>query len=166
MYGGTSALGAYQSIGFAGVADTVFSGTSFAEWHQPTKGADLGHARWLHPQLGSLLEHLDLRCLCCRPVQRHCLSLCSARMLQRWRWSGPGFSCNPNFNIGQIGTKTAWTPVKNLTFSGEVVYTQLDQKYSGQVALPAITATGKPAANYELKDQGTWSFLARAQRNF
>jgi len=42
----------------------------------------------------------------------------------------------------------------------------LDQKYTGQVAVPGIATIGKPAANYELKDQSTWTFLMRAQRNW
>ncbi|MFX8106665.1 porin, partial [Acinetobacter baumannii] len=32
-----------------------------------------------------------------------------------------GSNYNPDFNIWQIGTRTAWTPVKNLTFSGELL---------------------------------------------
>ena len=77
-----------------------------------------------------------------------------------------GFTCNPDFNIGQLGIRTAWTPVKNLTFSGDLVWTQLDQKYTGQVALPAVASLGKPAANYELKDQNTLTLLLRAQRTW
>jgi hypothetical protein len=80
--------------------------------------------------------------------------------------AGTGFSCNPNFNIAQIGFETAWTPVKNLTFSTDVVWTGLDQKYAGQVVLPAINTIGKPAANYELKDQNTVTVLLRAQRTW
>jgi hypothetical protein len=39
-------------------------------------------------------------------------------------------SCNPDYNIAQIGTQTQWTPVKNLTFSADLLYTHLDQKYA------------------------------------
>src|SRR5205823_10728528 len=31
------------------------------------------------------------------------------------------FSCNPDFNVSQLGVVTRWTPVKNLTFSAEVL---------------------------------------------
>ena len=79
---------------------------------------------------------------------------------------GAGFACNPDFTVAQIGSRTAWTPVKNLTFSGDVVYTHLDQKHAGLVTIPAVTAIGKPTAVYELRDQNTWTFLARAQRVF
>jgi hypothetical protein len=73
-------------------------------------------------------------------------------------------SCNPDYDISQLGFITRWTPVKNLTFSGDLTYTHLDQKYAGTVALPATA--GKPAAVYEMKDQDTLLLLLRAQRNF
>jgi hypothetical protein len=75
-------------------------------------------------------------------------------------------SCNPDFAIGQIGIITRWTPVKNLTFSGDLNWTHLDQKYSGTVAYGGSGATAKPAALYELKDQDSITLLLRAQRNW
>jgi len=59
---------------------------------------------------------------------------------------------------------TRWTPVKNLTFSADVLWANLDQKYAGAIALPAVAT--KPASVYELKDQNTVSVLVRAQRNW
>ena len=77
-----------------------------------------------------------------------------------------GSTCNPDFSIGQIGMITRWTPVKNLTFSADVTYTHLDQKFSGSINAPAVTGIAKPAAVYELKDQDSVSMLIRAQRNW
>jgi Porin subfamily len=74
------------------------------------------------------------------------------------------FTCNPDFNVAQLGAITRWTPVKNLTFSAEVLWTHLDQKFSG-IATLGPTAP-KPATVYEFKDQDTVSFNVRAQRNF
>ncbi|MHC2257378.1 porin [Bradyrhizobium embrapense] len=74
-------------------------------------------------------------------------------------------TCNPDYNIAQIGTQTQWTPVKNLTFTADLTYTHLDQKYAGTVSAPSATI-GKPAALYELKDQNTVTLLLRAQRNW
>ena len=74
------------------------------------------------------------------------------------------YSCNPDFNIAQIGLVTRWTPVKNLTFSAEVAAFFLDQKMSGS---SVFTATApKPTALYEFKDQSTIYLNVRAQRNF
>src|SRR5438270_2578348 len=35
----------------------------------------------------------------------------------------PGSVCDPGFTVSEIGLVTRWTPVKNLTFSAEVMYT-------------------------------------------
>ena len=45
------------------------------------------------------------------------------------------YSCNPDFNIAQVGVVTRWTPVKNLTFSAEVGAFFLDQKFTGAATL-------------------------------
>ena len=67
---------------------------------------------------------------------------------------GSGFSCNPNFS----------TSVKNLTFSAEVQWFHLDQKFTGAVGV--AVAAPKPAAVYKFADQDVISFDVRAQRNF
>ena len=50
---------------------------------------------------------------------------------------------------------TRWTPVKNLTFSADLAYVMLDQKFAGGTtfAAPAAVGVAKPAAIYEFKDQ-------------
>ncbi|OKO69884.1 porin, partial [Bradyrhizobium sp. AS23.2] len=77
-------------------------------------------------------------------------------------------SCNPDFNIGQVGLITRWTPVKNLTFSADLTWTHIDQKYAGIVTPGANFAVAKPGApaNYQLKDQDSVNLLLRAQRNW
>ena len=75
-------------------------------------------------------------------------------------------SCNPNYNIAQIGTQTQWTPVKNLTFSADFTYTHLDQNYAGTITYPGSAGIGKPAAVYQLSNQDTYTLLLRAQRNW
>jgi hypothetical protein len=83
--------------------------------------------------------------------------------------SNPGaksadYSCNPDYNVFMVGAVTRWTPVKNLTFSAEVLYFRLDQKFTGTSVL--AVAAPKPTTVYEYKDQDTVSFNVRAQRNF
>lgn len=80
-----------------------------------------------------------------------------------------GYSCNPNFSIWQVGQRTAWTPVKNLTFSAEVLYSYLDQSHTGSQALTnpgQLTGTFKPTGVYDFKDQGVWSGLLGVRRTF
>jgi hypothetical protein len=75
-----------------------------------------------------------------------------------------GSTCDPNFNTAQLGLVTRWTPVKNLTFSAEVQWFHLDQKFTGAAVFAANGP--KPTAVYEFKDQDTVSLNIRAQRNF
>ena len=53
-----------------------------------------------------------------------------------------------------------------MTFSADLTYTHIDQKYAGTVVAAQSSAIGKPAGVYELKDQDTLTLLLRAQRNF
>ena len=78
------------------------------------------------------------------------------------------FTCNPDFNVAQLGLVTRWTPVKNLTFSAEVMWFHLDQKFTGSAALtPAAPKPGAAqGARYEFADQDVFSLNVRAQRNF
>jgi hypothetical protein len=58
------------------------------------------------------------------------------------KWSTT--TCNPDFNLAQIGGIIRWTPVKNLTFSADVTYTMLDQKFAGLIThTAAINAIAK-----------------------
>jgi hypothetical protein len=79
-----------------------------------------------------------------------------------------GYSCNPDFNIWQVGSRTAWTPVRNLTFSGEIMYTMLDQSNSGSVTTTGAALIGgfKPAGTYDYKDQGILSGNLRVRRTW
>ena len=157
MCGGSSV--AYQSIAFASSADGVFAGTSAATGTAIEKSALWGfrgayNHNWdqywnsaLFGAYTSIRYPGAAQALICAPV---------AGIITG--------TCNPNANIAQTGIVTRWTPVKNLTFSGEIMYTLLDQKKSGTIALPAIGT--KPAALYEFKDQGTWTFGMNVRRNF
>jgi hypothetical protein len=94
----------------------------------------------------------------------YCAQYISSNKLNVAGNTSADFSCNPDFSVFQIGGITRWTPVKNLTFSAEVMYTRLDQKFTGTAAL-APTAP-KPATFYEFKDQDTVTMNVRVQRNF
>lgn len=162
-YGGTGVPGAYQSVGIAGLSDSVFIVGSDQQltttygvngafnhnwseyWHTSVFGG-WGAVRYNDTAKGYI-----------------CGALVSALALS----SGLG-GCNPDFNFAVAGTYVSWTPVKNLTFGAELAYNIVDQKHASgsTVTLPAQAAVGKPAAVYELKDQGALTLLLRAQRNF
>jgi hypothetical protein len=72
-------------------------------------------------------------------------------------------TCDPNYSVSQIGTRTVWTPVKNLAFTAEYVYSHLSQNNVGVLAaLGGSYGTG----NYVLGNQDTHQVLLRAQRNW
>jgi hypothetical protein len=74
------------------------------------------------------------------------------------------YTCDPDFNVAQIGVVTRWTPVKNLTFSGEVLYTNLDQKLSGFSTF--TPGAPQPTQAWTFHDQSTLALNVRIQRNF
>jgi hypothetical protein len=154
---------AYQSVGFANAPDTVYITGSSQEtvktwgfrgaythnwdpyWNTAVYGA------YAQAQYGSLAK----------------TALCGVGGTFVTGASQAGVTgCNPDFAIGQVGIITRWTPVKNLTFSADLNWTHLDQKYSGTVGYAGSGTTAKPAAVYELKDQDTLTLLLRAQRNW
>jgi len=78
--------------------------------------------------------------------------------------AGPGFVCNPDYVIWQVGTRTIWSPVRNLDIGLEVLYTRLETSFAGNWVLPAFGA--RPTGQYTARDQDTWVGLLRFQRNF
>jgi hypothetical protein len=83
--------------------------------------------------------------------------------------SNPGaksadFSCNPDYNVSQLGVITRWTPVKNLTFSAEAMWTHLQTAMSGFSTFSP--GAPQPIATYDFKNQDTVSVNVRVQRNF
>ena len=65
---------------------------------------------------------------------------CAAYVASNAGAKSPDFSCNPDFNVSQLGVVTRWTPVKNLTFSAEVMWFHLDQKFTGTLRICGPTA--------------------------
>ena len=71
---------------------------------------------------------------------------------------------NFDFAIAQIGTRTAWTPVKNLTLSAEFTYSRLEQNLGGQYV---GNVSGKPAGQtYQLQNQNLYNGSVQILRSF
>lgn len=162
-YGGTSVAGAYQSVGLAGVSDSVFV-TGAGQQLTTTYGVNGGYThnwdpRWATTVFGGWAA--------VRHNSTAKAYICGAFVPGLALSSGVA-GCNPDFNYATVGTYTSWTPVKNLTFLAELAYTMLDQKYASgsTVTLPLQSGIAKPAGTYELKDQNSFTLLLHAQRNF
>jgi hypothetical protein len=165
MFGGSSRAGAYQSIGFGATTDAVYlpafaggDGSLHLTEAFGVRGA-YNH-NWDPYWSSSLFGSYSA----VRYDGTAKATICAAYITGRTAGLSADFSCNPDFNVAQVGVITRWTPVKNLTFSAEVMWFHLDQKFTGAAVLGPTAP--KPAAVYEFKDQDTVSFNVRAQRNF
>lgn len=162
-YGGTNLAGAYQSLGIAGISDSVFVAGAGQEL-TTTYGFNGGYTHNWDPYWNTSIFGAWAAVRYNDTAKGY---ICGAFVANLALSSGLG-GCNPDFNYAVVGTTTSWTPVKNLTFTGEVAYMMLDQKFAGgsTVTLPLQSGVAKPAAVYELKDQNSLVLLLRAQRNF
>lgn len=163
MYGGAGVAGAYQSVGLGGVSDSVFV-TGSGQELTTTYGFQGGYNHNWDPHWSTSLFGAWAAVRYNNTAKGY---ICGAFVAGLALSSGLA-GCNPDFNYGIVGTKTAWTPLKNLTFSVELAYMMLDQKYASgsTVTLPLQSGVAKPGAAYELKDQNTFALLLRAQRNW
>jgi hypothetical protein len=166
IFSGTSLAGAYQSVGFGFAPDTVFGVGTDQQLVQTWGMRGAFNHNWSPNWSSSLYGAF---------AAVH-FNDTSKSLICGVGGVGGSFritnaligTCNPDYNIAQLGFVTRWTPVKNLTFSGEVTYSHLDQKMEGTILLPAAagTAIGKPSTVYELRDQDTVLLQLRAQRNW
>ena len=142
MFGNTGVAGAYQSIGFGQTSDAVFlpgfltggatgdlklteafgvRGAFNHNW-DPYWSTSLWGSYAAVRYNGSATDILSAK-------GQFCASFNFGKVVSA------DYTCNPDFNIAQVGVVTRWTPVKNLTFSAEVGAFFLDQKFTG--ALPS-----------------------------
>ncbi|MCX7320097.1 MAG: porin [Hyphomicrobiales bacterium] len=71
-----------------------------------------------------------------------------------------------NFDLGlaQIGTRTAWTPVRNLTLSAQFTYSRLEQNLGGTFT---GNVTGRPAGSvYNVTNQNAYNGAVQILRSF
>src|SRR3954447_1728215 len=164
MFGGTNRAGSYQSVGFGATTDAVYlpianggDGSLHLTEAYGIRGAfnhswDPYWSSSLYGSYSSVRYDGTAKAFICA------------------NYTTPGkavtadYSCNPDYNVSQLGANLRWTPVKNLTFTAEVQWFHLDQKFTGAATLGP--AAPKPAAVYEFKDQNAVQLQVRAQRNF
>jgi len=171
IYGSTGQAGAYQSIGLGIASDTVFAVGTQQQLLQ-TWGMRGGYTHNWDPHWNSsiygayaAITYNDTAKVLMCGVNGVGGSIRSANPVAAGIPLTAITTCNPDYNIAQLGFVTRWTPVKNLSFTADLTLTHLDQKMAGTVIAPS-TSVGKPVAAYELKDQNTALLLIRAQRNW
>jgi len=164
MFGSTGRAGAYQSIGFGQTSDAVYVPGGELKLVDAWGIRGAYNHNW-DPYWSTSLwgSYSQVR------YNGNALDVGSAK--GQWcanynagKAVSLDYSCNPDYNVAQVGLTTRWTPVKNLTFSAEVGAFFLDQKFTGAATLAATAP--KPTTVYEFKDQSTVFLNVRAQRNF
>jgi len=173
MFSGTSRPGAYQSIGLGLTTDATYLPTYLGgdgSLHLTTAWGVRGAFNhnwdpyWSTSLFGSYVavryDDVQKAGICANFV-----GALPGQPAATIRVVSADFTCNPDFNASQLGVVTRWTPVKNLTFSAEVMWFHLDQKNTGTVAT-SISSSPKPTTVYEFKDQDAVSLNVRVQRNF
>ena len=66
-------------------------------------------------------------------------------------------SCNMDLRIAGVGSRTYWTPVRDLTIGVEVTWTNVHSENSGALLLQPAIQGFKPPAVYEVRDQNILS---------
>ncbi len=162
MYGNTGLAGAYQSLGIGFAPDSVFV-TGGSQQLVSTWGFRGAYTHNWDPYWNTSIygAYAGIRF-----TDTAKAAMCGVGGTVITALGAGVTSCNPDYNIAQAGIITRWTPVKNLTFSADLTWQHLDQKYTGTTGAGASAAVGKPVGVYELKDQDNVTLLLRAQRNW
>lgn len=169
MFGGSGMFGTYQSVAFGQYNDAYFGSPGGPAVTDLQLATDIGariyfdHGwtpQWRTSLFGSWAYHQNT-------------DTANNLMLAKLNAGGAmgvgstaALSGNFNFSIWQIGSRTAWTPVRDLTFTAEVIYTRLNTSLSGTITPASGYFANKPGAIYDLKDQGTVSGAVQVLRSF
>jgi hypothetical protein len=73
---------------------------------------------------------------------------------------------NMDFATAQVGTRTAWTPVKDLTFSAEFLYTHMMQNLTGTFTNTGAISGAHTGAVYTLGNQNVYNGALQLLRSF
>jgi hypothetical protein len=163
MFSGTSRLGAYQSLGVGYTSDGVYIPGGAIQLTEAYGVRGAFNHNWDPYWSSSLFGSYSAVRYNGTAAANYCAAFAAP---VTGRAFSADFSCNPDFNVSQLGLVTRWTPVKNLAFSAEVQWFHLDQKMTGAITASPGATSPKPSATYEFRDQDAVSLNLRVQRVF
>jgi Porin subfamily len=163
MFGGTSRPGAYQSLGIGYTSDGVYVPGGAIQLTEAFGVRGAFNHNWDPYWSSSLFGSWSAVRYNDTAKAAYCGAFAAS---VSGRSFSADFTCNPDFNVSQLGGITRWTPVKNLTFSAEVMWFHLDQNMTGAMTASPGATSPKPSAAYEFKNQDAVSLNLRVQRNF
>jgi porin-like protein len=75
-------------------------------------------------------------------------------------------TCNPDWSLWTVGTRSIWQPVPGLNLGLDLYYTRVQTAFAGLATFASIPSGARPAGTYSVNDQGIFAAVFRAQRNF
>jgi hypothetical protein len=80
--------------------------------------------------------------------------------------SNAATTCNMDYRVAGVGSRTYWTPVRDLTIGLEVMWTNHHSGNKGATYLQPAANNFKPAGVYQVKDQDVFSGMFSVRRFF
>jgi hypothetical protein len=75
-------------------------------------------------------------------------------------------SGNADFSVGEIGTKTSWMPVKDLTFSAEFLYARIMPNFTGTFTNGRFISGAQGGSVWTIGAQNSYSGSVQVIRSF
>ena len=78
-------------------------------------------------------------------------------------------NCDPNWRYWQVGSRTLWEPVRRFILGIDVFWTQIETAFAGPGNINNSGTNvigGRPTGAYTFSNQGVFSIVGRAQRNY
>ncbi len=172
-----SGSGTGGSMGFGYVLDGVYGGTSAANgtginlstaWDVSAYYEHYWTPAWRTSVFGSFssISYGSAGNALLTAMANNGLFLTGAGVATAGSFNGTGAG-NFDISMTQIGTRTAWTPVQNLTLSAEFLYSRLHQNQSGTLTTGAGVVPGtNVATTYQMKDQNLFNGAVQILRSF
>ena len=73
-------------------------------------------------------------------------------------------SCDPDWSLWRLASRTMWNPVANLDVGIEVAYSKINTGFAGTATVANSNGLGR--GTYAIEDQDVWSATFRVQRSF
>ncbi len=93
-------------------------------------------------------------------------ALCTGVNAGGLAFSGGVASCNMDFSVWAVGSRTQWNITPDFYMGVEVLYTELNQKQTGTGTLGAAVGPYPAGSVLQLKDQGAWGAYYRVEKDF
>lgn len=172
-YGDTSVPGAYGSVAFGHIFNSVYNvnaaGVVTADQQLTSAyGAYLAFEHNWNPEWrtsifggGSYLDYnATANALLCSKVAPGAVGGPGTLVF------APGQACDMDMLTWSAGSRTMWSPIKDLAMGLEVIYSRIESQNEGALFLQNHVNNFLPAATYEVKDQNIWSGRLSVRRYF